>query len=117
MEFCTKVAYFRSSDQDTSYHLLFQDYFFLGSNSKEVFKMENRLIGGHTHADDDARIRSYLAEMRKEMAARLREHRWQQTQEILAKKKEYHYKKWRRDSFPDKILGPTLPKSAKLILI
>jgi len=70
--------------------------------------MENRLIGGHTLADDDARTRSYLAEMRKEMAARLREHRWQQIQEMLAKEKENHYKKWRRVNFPNEILGPTL---------
>ena len=67
-------------------------------NSKQGFiisilDMESRLIGGHTHDDDDARTRVYLAEMRREMAARLREHRWKQTEEMLAKKKENHYKK------------------------
>ena len=67
-----------------------------------ILDMESRLIGGHTHEDDDARTRAYLAEMRSQMAARLREHRWKQTQEMLAKKKEDHYKKLRR------VLGPVL---------
>ena len=61
-----------------------------------ILDMESRLIGGHTHEDDDARTRAYLAEMRSQMAARLREQRWKQTEEMLAKKKEDHYKKWRR---------------------
>ena len=78
VEFCIKVTYFRSSDQVTSYLLLFQqDFFDLDLNKRVVsfLKMDKRLIGGHTDADDDARTRSYLAEMRKEMAARSRERR------------------------------------------
>ena len=57
------------------------------------------LLGVNFDLDEDARTRTYLTEMRNEMASRLREERWQQIQEKLAKKKETHYKKWRKTNF------------------
>ena len=61
--------------------------------------MDNGLLGVNFDFEEDARTRTYMTEMRKETASRLREERWQQIQEKLAKKKETHYKKWRKTNF------------------
>ena len=49
--------------------------------------------------DHDAQTSLYLAEMRREVALRLREELWQEIQAKVAKEKEAHYRKWRRTKF------------------
>ena len=51
---------------------------------------------------EDDETRTYLAEMRNQMTARVREEQWEETQQKIEALKDTHYRKWRRVCFISK---------------